>query len=400
MKSERDMLAEELSALSVFGALLEDGVVADIYKLLTAKPGIESARAMGRLAHDLYHENDNLTDAVLDRALTDQNLFMVTLSSGRKASAHLRRRAEEELGLLERVSRLTPERLAVMTGLGCSLPGWDISEKDFIPLYYDRVKNIASFGYGVFCKSRAFILENGAIVPVHAPDPITLEGLPGYQQQRQEVYDNTLALVEGRPAANVLLYGDSGTGKSSTVKAVTNALCDRGLRLIEIKKNQLMELPRLLEQLPVNPLKFIIFIDDLSFVRDDDNYAALKAALEGSVAAKTENVVIYATSNRRHLVKESFSDREGDDIHVGDTIAEQTSLSDRFGLVVTFTRPDKEHYLEIVARLCEYNGITLDKDELEAMAERFALAHSGRSPRVARQFVDALLSQRDPKARN
>ena len=196
----------------------------------------------------------------------------------------------------------------------------------------------------------------------------------------------------GKPAANALLTGDAGTGKSSTVKAVENAFFDEGLRLIEMRKSQLFLLPRVLDELADNPLKFIIFIDDISFVKDDDCFNALKAVLEGSVSARSKNVVVYATSNRRHIVKEKFSDREGDDIHINDTLQETVSLSERFGLQVTFRKPDKKVYLDIVFRLAADGGIEISGDELELKAERFALSHGGRSPRHARQFIDALIS--------
>ena len=205
------------------------------------------------------------------------------------------------------------------------------------------------------------------------------------------ILDNTRALLAGRPAANVLLTGDAGTGKSSTIKAVVNELYSQGLRIIEVRKELLRSIPALLDELTDNPLKFILFIDDLSFQKGDDRYSALKAVLEGSVSAKSRNVAIYATSNRRHLVRETFSDREGDDVHRGETMQEMISLSERFGLHVTFQKPNKETYLEIVRRLAEARGAQLETGTLEALAERFALERGGRSARAAKQFVDSLL---------
>lgn len=203
--------------------------------------------------------------------------------------------------------------------------------------------------------------------------------------------------MSGKPAQNVLLYGDAGTGKSSTVKAVVNEFADRGLRLIEITKEQLGDIPDIIESISANPLKFIIFIDDLSFSADEDRFGALKAALEGSVSARSDNAAVYATSNRRHLVKESFSSREGDDIHRNDTIQETISLSARFGLTIGFYRPDKAKYLEIVGKLAKAAGIDAEKNALELKAESFAMKCGGRSGRTAEQFINSLRSERAKK---
>ena len=186
----------------------------------------------------------------------------------------------------------------------------------------------------------------------------------------------------------MLLYGDAGTGKSSTVKAIANAFAGDGLRLIEVKKNQLYEIPDLMDSLAQNPLKFILFIDDLSFTANDDNFAALKAILEGSVCGRAKNIAVYATSNRRHLIKETLMDRSGDDIHEADTRQELMSLSARFGLTVTFLRPERERFAAIVTELARQYDVELPEEELLTKAEAFAIRSGGRSPRVAKQFVE------------
>ena len=192
----------------------------------------------------------------------------------------------------------------------------------------------------------------------------------------------------------MLLYGDMGTGKSSTIKAVAADFSHRGLRLVEIKKNQLFMIPDIMEQLADNPLKFILFIDDLSFSGNDDNFSALKATLEGSISGCGSNTLIYATSNRRHLVRESASDRIAgagmdEDLHINDTLQETMSLSARFGLTITFSKPDKEEYLSIVKSLAEEYGLEVtDEEELFRRAEAFAIRKNGRSPRTARQFIE------------
>ena len=196
--------------------------------------------------------------------------------------------------------------------------------------------------------------------------------------------------MDGTGASNMLLYGDAGTGKSSSVKAVAAHFAPGGLRIIEVKKNQLYQIPSVMEELASNPLKFILFIDDLSFSGNDDNFSALKATLEGSISGCGDNCVIYATSNRRHLVKESFADRAGDELHFNDTMQETMSLASRFGLSVTFQKPDKEEYLNIVRSLAREYGIDMDEHELFKKAEAHAIRKNGRSPRTAKQFIELL----------
>lgn len=232
-----------------------------------------------------------------------------------------------------------------------------------------------------------FISTVKTLVPYDYADGISLSDLFGYERQREQVIKNTAALTKGLPAGNLLLCGDAGTGKSSTVKAVANAFFGEGVRLVELKKHQLELLPKLMGLLSKNPLKFIIFIDDLSFNKNDDAFGALKAALEGSASARAENAVIYATSNRRHLIKESFSDRQGDDIHAADTAAELMSLSQRFSLSILFEKPSKPLYLDIVASVAQKQGVPVT-NSLLAKAEQYALKKSGRSARAARQFVE------------
>ena len=191
-----------------------------------------------------------------------------------------------------------------------------------------------------------------------------------------------------------MLTGDAGTGKSSTVKAVVNAFYNDGLRIIEVRKDQLASIPKVLDELSQNPLKFILFIDDLSFLSDDDNFNGLKAVLEGSVSARSKNVVVYATSNRRHIIREKFSDRDSDDeVHRNDAMQEMISLSDRFGLHISFNKPDKKTYLDIVLNLAQKSGVSMPQGELCAQAERFALERGGRSARLARQFIDSILAK-------
>ena len=297
-----------------------------------------------------------------------------------------------ELESLQMIAEMTSSQVKKEIAYDGFLPDWDNTYYDFKKEYLNRIDNIERYGYGIYAKYYMFIVKDSRIVPVKYPDEVKLSQLIGYEKQRQLVIDNTLALINGKPASNVLLSGDAGTGKSSSVKAIANEFRDKGLRIIEIRKDQLREIPEIIDGLSKNPLKFILFIDDLSFAKDDDNFGALKAILEGSVSARANNIVIYATSNRRHLVKESFSDRDGDDVHRNDTVQELISLSERFGLRITFSKPNKYEYLEIVKGLAKLNSLDMSEEELEKEAERFAVGRSGRSARAAKQFIDKMIA--------
>jgi predicted AAA+ superfamily ATPase len=231
---------------------------------------------------------------------------------------------------------------------------------------------------------------SGTLQPVLTSDPISLADLCGYRNQRSTVIDNTLSFLEGRAANNLLLYGDRGTGKSATVKAVCREYRDRGLRLLELRKEDMEKLPALMEFTAPRGLKFIVFIDDLSFEGLDNSFTGLKALLEGGVEVRPPNTLIYATSNRRHLVRERLADRPGDgEVRSFDTMQEQLSLSDRFGLTVFFTSPSQEEYLETARFIAERRGLRPDEkfEKFRENALRWEKWFNGRSPRTALQFV-------------
>ena len=374
-----------MCSLAVFRGIRELKTMDSLMRLLK-EPTYENA---GEFAANLYRHSADLTGYVSKAVSENENEYLRRLAVRREVPAPMERSVERELLILERLSLLRPEDIPLE-----GIAGWDTDKADFRSMYRERVEKLFTKGFGIYSKHTAFMLKGDDIVPVLTPDPQRLSELHSYELQRKQVVDNTLALINGLPAANALLYGDAGTGKSSTVKAVVNEFADRGLRLIEIKKSQLTQLPLVMEQIVGNPLKFIIFIDDLSFATDDEDFGMLKAVLEGSVSAKADNAVIYATSNRRHLLKERFADRSGDDVHAGDTRQEQASLSERFGLRVTFLKPDKQVYLEIVEELAKQYGIDIPREELFAGAESYALRRSGRSGRAARHYVESLKSGR------
>lgn len=393
-----EKLRLRLCAVTVFKGVTQSEVLSCFLRLLESicqnSPDDRKVSLYAEFTAALYAHGCDLGEYLKTCICEDENIYITLAAAKKPVLKVISDCALAELELFSNISAIDRSALKKAVLKEGELPDFLSTPYDFSDIYAKRVKNADKKGYGIFARHTMFRVEKGEILPFESPDEIRLDSLFGYEAERKKVLDNTKALLEGKPAANVLLFGDAGTGKSSTVKAVTNQLASEGLRLIELSKAQLPELPRVCGKIRENPLKFIIFIDDLSFNKNDDSLGTLKAILEGSASAKSENAVIYATSNRRHLVKESFSDREGDDIHANDTKAELLSLSERFGLTVLFGKPDKKLYLEIVKNLARKKGIDLDEASLFAKAEEYALRKGGRSARAAEQFTDLLLAAR------
>lgn len=391
--SELLCLACRLASVSVFRGVLRHAPMQALADYLKLPPEADEITRRDRFAcfvHSLAADDFSWSKCLKRLVLPDENRHVVLAAQHADIPASIRRNTDVELELFSDLSRLTPEELCASSA-GLPVPQFDSEPVDFKALYARRLAHPEHYGYGIFATASMFSVSDGHIVPVTSADAIRLDSFIGYQDERRQVLENTQALVEGRPAANVLLCGDAGTGKSSTVKACANHFADRGVRLIELRKDQLFCLADIMGAIVGNPLKFIIFIDDLSFNRNDDCFSMLKAVLEGGASAKADNAVIYATSNRRHIVKESFSEREdGDDLHRNDTVQELMSLSDRFGLTVYFERPNKALYLDIIHQLADRFGIPTSRQELDLKAEAFALARGSRSPRAAEQFINSL----------
>ena len=383
-------LKEKLDTLCIFRNLLTDPVISSLCSYLKNP----TSPAYAGFVAVLYEANGgNLSEYVKELCENSSNVYVKTVGRGEHVPDHIYFALLSELDTLQAVADLTKDKLCALLEYTGFLPDFSGSKLQLKDHYLHRANNIEKYGYGIYAKNRMFYVDaQDRIVPVRNPDRTELSQLVDYQRERKIIADNTKALLAGKPAANILLTGDAGTGKSSTVKAVANALWRDGLRIIEVRKDQLRAIPKILDELSANPLKFVLFIDDLSFLKDDDNFNALKAVLEGSVTAKSTNVVIYATSNRRHIIKEKFSDREGDDVHRNDSMQELISLSERFGIHVSFSKPNKETFLHIVHHLAKEHALDIPEEELDALAERFALERGGRSARLARQFVDGLLS--------
>ncbi len=393
MKLYSDLLLSA-KAVAIFKNVINNTTIKALLDLLACNEN-DNALLVSKYSEfvsGLYEYGDDLSLYINLLLQNDENSFVKQVAKGEPSPIMLKA-CEKELEFFEKLSKITSEEVKSQINSPVFLPEWSNGEISIKENYNKKLSEIKIKGYGIFSNHRMFVYKNNEIVPVKYPDPQRLSQMSGYENERQRVIDNTMALLHGKPCNNVLLYGDAGSGKSSTIKAIVNEYWEQGLRLIEIKKNQLYSLADVIEKLADNPLKFIIFIDDLSFSANDSDFGALKAILEGGVAGKTQNLVIYATSNRRNLVKESVSDRQGDDLHIQDTLQEISSLSARFGLKITFSRPDKDLYLSIVENLSMQYNISMDKNELFQSAEAFAIRNGGRSPRTAKQFIEYLASK-------
>ena len=351
----------------------------------------DKIKAYAAFVSEIYASGTTLTALVFKLVCEDENTYIKSRAKGLKIRDELTAAVKSELLAFESFASLTPEQFSDDMGVDFVLPF--VNERiDFVSAYEGRIRDVSRYGYGIFSAYPMFRLaDSGVIEPIISADKTTMSKFVGYADERAQVINNTVAFIENRPAANVLLCGDAGTGKSSTVKAIVNEFFDRGIRLIELRKDQLKYLPYVMGSVSENPLKFIIFIDDLAFNKSDDNFSMLKAALEGSAAARAENAVIYATSNRRHIIKETFGEREGNEVHVNDTLQETLSLSERFGLVILFQKPNKALYLEIVHELAARFGVEMEKAQLDIKAEEFALRKGNRSARCAEQFIHSLI---------
>ncbi len=386
---------ESAALAGMFGRLWE-GLASETDRLL---PDAWQSHMMGRLLDDenpfsLGAEGKGLREAVLEQARLDLRT--------------LRTLFELDAGtLLGMVEGAVPGLAGIWvpwsdpTHPGEDSPRAVVSRKLAAAEDWDAsagflADHFARHGAGPFGKHRAFRWDGEGLRNVPNPDPVRLTGLISYEREREPLVENTRRFLAGLPAHHALLYGPPGTGKSSTVKALLNEFAGAGLRLVEVAKEDLRDLPRMLDFLRGRAPRFVLFVDDLSFEEHEVEYKALKALLEGSVEEPPENVRLYATSNRRNLIRESFSDREdgvgadGDDVHARDTMQEKLSLSARFGLRLTFASPNQREYLEIVAGLAKERGLEVPEEKLRERALLWDRWHAGRSGRTARQFVDEL----------
>ena len=399
-----------LSALSIFRGIMNRSVPRAFFRLLCSadKKPEEFLDAYGGFISLISERGclDSLAYALTEAALFDDNCFTRAAAGGtqNKLPEGVLSAVKHDCEAILSAANLSADEVLSsyayfdeIAEIAGTLPKWKCGDcAESFKMFDGSLDKIAKWyrenGCGMFARYKAFVWRDGDIRPVLNYDTISLDEFTGYESQRDKVVANTRAFLEGKSCNNCLLFGDMGTGKSSTVKAVANAFRADGLRIVEIPKERLTDFPLLADKLSLLPMKFIIFIDDLSFQHQDRSYTTLKAVLEGGLAARPRNALIYATSNRRHIVKEKLSDRafEIDDVNTRDNMQETLSLSDRFGLTVCYTVPKKSEFLEIVAAMAKEKGINISEAELFAGAERFALVKGGRSPRCAKQYVESL----------
>jgi len=426
-RDDIDRLLLRARGLTVLRGVLRSPAARDLLALLgllaAERPDAGAvADTFGRLWEELAAQPDPLLpDAwqahLVDLLLEDENPFSLAAEKGGRADfspGALLGQARRDLGTLRELFDLdaatllaaVEDKVPELAGIWVPWADPDRAGEDSARRVFARklaatgdwggcagllAEHFLRHGAGPFGRYRAFRWSADGLRAVHRPDPASLAGLVGYERERGPLLRNTERFLAGLPAHHALLYGLPGTGKSSTVKAILNEYAGEGLRLVEVAKEDLAELPRVLEVLRDRSGRFVLFVDDLSFEEHEVEYKALKALLEGSVEEPPQNVRVYATSNRRNLVRERFSERdEADDVHARDTMQEKLSLVARFGLRVTFPAPDQQRYLEIVCGLARGRGIKILEGELIERALLWDRWHAGRSGRTARQFVDEL----------
>lgn len=393
------LLRAQLRGLSAFRSLLDTPMLKDALQLLDAaarRDGEGALAAYDQMFYRLKAEGySGLGTWLWDTLRYTETPYGDLAGSGR-SDPELEGAARRDVDALLQLAQLGAEDIRVAlkpilteeyVSVLDNLPAWETGA----PFTFEE---LAAFyqenGAGLYAKYRAFLWEEGRLVPVANPDcPHPVE-LLGYDQQRKQVLDNTRLLVEGKPSNNVLLFGDGGTGKSATVKSMLYLPGMENLRLIEIQKENLVGMPRLIRSLAGRRQSFILFIDDLAFDQDDKTYSSLKTILEGGLEKRPLNVAIYATSNRRHLVRQTFSDRAGDEVDAFETISEKTALAERFGLRIPYMTMSKSEYLALIDHLAGLYHVEMNREVLHAKAMEWEIRHAGRTPRVARQFIASL----------
>jgi len=429
---------DALRSLSVYRNLLEDAVVRGYMEhlaTLAGPPGTVHPAHTYSVVYNLLANTENpMTGAdpwqnhLLNLLLNDNNPFsqaafapdrpFTTLLDGVRRDLAILRLAFDAgaVTIMKATSQQLPNH-PLLPGLLDELPLWAApapaqdkpggiearrlgfkeqlaAAKSWDELALPLAKYYSQYGCGVLGQFGAFKWQDGTLVGINRPDPVTLSELVGYEDVREEIVSNTLQFLHGHPANNILLYGDRGTGKSSTVKALLHEYSDSGLRLVEVSKHSLANFALITAQLRDRNHRYIIFVDDLSFEENETQYKDFKALLEGGLEARPQNVLVYATSNRRHLVRETFADRAksapDNEVRAMDSVQEKLSLADRFGITIIFPTPNQELFLKIVTGLALQRRLAIATDELRRRALHWSSWHNGRSPRAARQFIDQL----------
>lgn len=430
-------------ALSVYRKLMEDEVISKLCNLVDFVYGREKdlcdfVSLYNSFYFRLSENNPNLSlmEYITEQIISDENIFTLKTAAIRveDIDASLVKAVKRDLQYLQKIASVSSSLFkcySLKNLCNCefdieivqNLPEWAAPGSNQASIentginsifqtstqWTESIERLAEFhkrnGTGIFTKFTGFVWEvlgeKKHLKGISSPDPVRFSDLIGYERERSQVINNTVQFLKGFPANNILLYGDRGTGKSSTVKALLNEYHPDGLRMIEIPRRYLTDFSEIIRAVKDKSLHFIFFIDDLAFEDNEESYTALKAILEGGLETRPRNVLIYATSNRRHLIKEKFSDRAGimssnteDEVRAMDTLQEKLSLADRFGITVTFSTPDQKKYLEIVEGLVKQRNLDIDRETLHREAIQWEMSYNGRSPRTARQFVDWLEGKR------
>lgn len=417
------LLYPQLASLLIYRGVFDDAIGRALVALLDRLYSDQTAQSIttatteclecyGCLFRELAIADIGWKDWLIGRILQDANPFsrQVQQKPFDHISGSLKEAARRDLYILQQLYQFELSTLSrwvqVATQVATDLVPWELAIQTDHFLHHelrweDCLETLAGYyhrhGAGIFARYRAFRWVEHDLMSIADPDCLALSDIVGYDKPKAALVQNTECLLKGLPALNVLLYGSRGSGKSSLVKALLQEYHPQGLRLVEVDKTGFKDLPAIAERLRQQPQKFIIFVDDLSFEEDDEVFKSLKVVLEGSMRAKATNVVVYATSNRRHLVREFFDDRprpsEAHEIHQWDTVQEKLSFSDRFGLTLTFEPANQATYLEIVHHLVHSSGLSMAAETVEFRAKQWATRHNGRSGRTARQFVDFLIGE-------
>lgn len=408
-------ILNSIDSIVIYKSISEDKIIKLIKKLCT---GEDSFDTFSRIVNELSSASEKkgysgnvMKKYIIDLFLTNENTFSIMCEKGINAkNSSLYRLALNDIKIMLRLADFDMSAVESCSNASYEIMDYkpvNVKESEILShicsisepekVFDEFIKFYNTFGCGNIAVYRSFRFndEKCVLEPIIKPDPITFDDIVGYEEQRKMLINNTLAFINDIPANNVLLTGARGTGKSSSVKALVNTYYDKGLRIIEVSKNQLTAVPELLSMLKNRGKYFIIFIDDLSFDEQEIEYKYMKSLLEGGSESKPDNVLFYATSNRKNLVQEKWSDRRSDsddaEIRTTDTMNEKLSLSDRFGLTITYAKPTPNEYMDMVKSLAVKYKIPISDELLKQEAMKWELRQKGRSGRTAKQFINYIL---------
>ncbi|MFZ7131755.1 MAG: ATP-binding protein [Eubacteriales bacterium] len=399
-------MSSEIYKLLIYQNLLEDEVIKLFIQFMDKDSEKERIQYSFKIQRALINESSlriiGWKEYIIRLLMEDENIFSLTCEQGKDINEMLMALVIEDIKVIRGIIHFDwhciTERSDRITVFHCNeifdeyhhiyqfMMDTDIDERQ---IAYEMIKYFNKNGVGIFAQHNVFRWQD-KLQAIQNFDGITFHDLIGYDEQINRLKENTLSFITMGKGNNVLLYGERGTGKSSSVKALIEAYKNKGLRMIELKKSQLQSISMVIEEIRKRNFKFIIFIDDLSFEEFEVEYKAFKGILEGSLEKKPENVLIYVTSNRRHLIRESFRDRE-EDVHSNETMQEKLSLFDRFGISILYTQPKDELFNKMVLELAKKNGVLLPEDKLLQLANEYRVSKASKSGRVAKQLVDSLV---------